>query len=212
MEDAAASNHFDVIVLGTSLRESILAAYGSPTLQARSLYSNSCICSAIAKSGRSVLHVDENAYYGGSQATLNLKELVSWAKQTHDIRYRDIELLYPASNASDPPSELLAASRHYNLSLCPTLVPAVSPFVDTLVRSGVAKYTGFKLLDAVAMLEEGSLKKVAAAKEEIFNDKSLSLMDKRKLMKFLVFAGGEFEESELIRGASAVTVPDLVPS
>jgi len=76
--------------------------------------------------------------------------------------------------------------------------------VDTLVRSGVAKYTGFKLLDAVAMLEDGSIKKVAAAKEEIFNDKTLSLMDKRKLMKFLVFAGSEFEDSELVRGVYSV--------
>lgn len=73
--------------------------------------------------------------------------------------------------------------------------------MEALVRSGVAKYASFKLLDAVALYEDGTFTRTAANKEDIFKDKRLSLIDKRKLMKFLMFATKEdFMESELVRG------------
>lgn len=167
--------------------------------------------SALAKAGHSVLHIDENAYYGSNQATLSLHELDAWwkAKELAGGRPQDLD-------SPELPQSLLKQSRSYNLSLCPTLVPAVSPFVEALVRSGVAKYTGFKLLDAVAIYSQDGFKRTAAAKEEIFNDPTLSLVDKRKLMKFLMFAAGDFESSNLIKGglymASASKLADPVLS
>ena len=80
---------------------------------------------------------------------------------------------------------------------------AISPFVDTLVKSGVAKYTGFKLLDAVAIHDKQGFKRTAATKEDIFNDKSLSLLDKRKLVNFIKFATGDFQTSDQLEGTLA---------
>ena len=54
----------DVLVLGTGVSESVLSA-------------------ALARAGKQVLHVDENAYYGGTWASLTLSELAHWAA-THD--------------------------------------------------------------------------------------------------------------------------------
>ena len=184
--------------------------------------------SALARSGRTVLHIDEKPYYGDSQATLSLQELVDWSASASSpassSRYHGIDLSFPAhelassestsastSAARELPADVRQASRKYNLSLCPTLATAVSPFVDTLVRSGVAKYAGFKLLDGIAIYapesaagEAGSsgghLIRTAATKEDIFNDKTLSLLDKRKLVNFIKFATSEFESSERVRG------------
>jgi RAB protein geranylgeranyltransferase component A len=157
--------------------------------------------SALAKSGRTVLHVDEQAYYGSSEAILSLKEVIEWASSNSSSeQYSNIELSYPSFSSTTPPEDLLRSARQYNLSLCPTLVTAVSPFVDTLVRSGVAKYTGFKLLDAVAIHNTETFKRTAATKEDIFNDKSLGLLDKRKLVNFIKFATSDFETSDQLQG------------
>lgn len=158
------------------------------------------LCSALAKSGRSVLHVDEASYYGGPEASLSLSELVEWthsSNQAKDGAYNAIELSF-AGGGSLPPEALLRSSRQYNLSLCPALAVAVSPFVDTLVRSGVARYTGFKLLDGVGIYDAAAktLKRTAATKEDIFNDKSLSLVEKRKLVNLIKFASTPTEAQQ----------------
>ncbi|XP_003765679.2 rab proteins geranylgeranyltransferase component A 2-like [Sarcophilus harrisii] len=55
-------SEFDVIVIGTGLPESIVAA-------------------ACSRSGQSVLHVDSRSYYGGNWAGFNFSELLSWIKK-----------------------------------------------------------------------------------------------------------------------------------
>ncbi|KAM6299956.1 rab proteins geranylgeranyltransferase component A 1 [Aegotheles albertisi] len=53
---------FDVVVIGTGLPESIVAA-------------------ACARSGQSVLHVDSRNYYGGNWASFSFSGLLSWIKE-----------------------------------------------------------------------------------------------------------------------------------
>ncbi|KAG2179963.1 hypothetical protein INT43_003750 [Umbelopsis isabellina] len=71
---------FDYIVLGTGLIESILAA-------------------AIAKSGRSVLHIDESNYYGGKWASHSFSDLLAWPniQFTDKIDSEDTSLDTPVS-------------------------------------------------------------------------------------------------------------------
>ncbi|CAH6789555.1 rab proteins geranylgeranyltransferase component A 2 [Phodopus roborovskii] len=60
---------FDVVIIGTGLPESILAA-------------------ACSRSGQRVLHVDSRSYYGGNWASFSFTGLLSWLKdyqQNHDI-------------------------------------------------------------------------------------------------------------------------------
>jgi RAB protein geranylgeranyltransferase component A len=53
--------HFDVILLGTSLQNTILAA-------------------ALSLAGKSVLHLDVNQYYGDATTSLSLREMAEWAE------------------------------------------------------------------------------------------------------------------------------------
>ena len=54
------SDHYDVLVLGTGVRESVLSA-------------------ALSRAGKRVLHVDPHTYYGNEWASLTLSELSQWA-------------------------------------------------------------------------------------------------------------------------------------
>ncbi|XP_008824709.2 rab proteins geranylgeranyltransferase component A 2-like [Nannospalax galili] len=56
---------FDVIIVGTGLPESILAA-------------------ACSRSGQSVLHVDSRSYYGGNWASFSFSGLLSWLKECQE--------------------------------------------------------------------------------------------------------------------------------
>lgn len=155
----------EVIIVGTGLTQSILAA-------------------ALCRVGYTVLHVDENAYYGGAESSLTWDELIEWTK-SHSKSYSKVEI-----NVNGQISRV--QSRSYSISLSPVLIPSVSGFVDTLVHSGVSKYVSFKLIEATLTLEKGpSLRKVPGSKEDIFTDQSLSLLEKRKLMKFLQYAASQ---------------------
>lgn len=97
------------------------------------------------------------------------------------------------------------------MSLFPTVLPSRGELIDTLVKSDVSKYVSFRMLDSVSIFDGESaspdeagtstrLRRVPGSKEEVFKDKSASLMEKRRLMKFLMFAGGDFEQDEVLRG------------
>ena len=73
------------------------------------------------------------------------------------------------------------------------------------MQSGVARYSAFKLLDAIGIYRSnGRVETIPASKEDVFKSKALSLIEKRRLMKFLMFAAGEFEASDALRGKEQV--------
>lgn len=120
---------------------------------------------------------------------------------------------FPASDSADPPQSIIESSRHYSISLAPSLVPSGGPLVDQLVQSGVSKYGGFQLLEAIGVVEPRSdgtiqpkLRVVPLSKEDVFTDPALSLLSKRKLMKLLQFAMGSYEESDIWQSKSDVSL------
>lgn len=91
-------------------------------------------------------------------------------------------------------------SRSYSLSLAPALIPSAGPLINALIRSGVSRYGQFKLLDAVYIYRNNKLERVPGNKEDIFKARNVSLIDKRKLMRFLQFAAGDFEDQAELEG------------
>lgn len=160
-------NHFTHLLLGTSLSLSILSAALSLDPQNK------------------ILHVDTNDYYGSYHASLTLTQLVEHLQHSSNSH---IGFPYFHNTTSIPP-QLSTLDRHYSLSLSPALQPAssTSSSLDTLIRSNVAKYATFRLLQRTALYDSSgnALTTVPSSKEDIFKSTSLSLLDKRKLMKFL---------------------------
>ena len=162
-----------------------------------------------------MLHLDPNEYYGSDEASLTLDELMTYFSS-----------LPSSSKASWSPmtlsKELESDRRRYSLSLSPTVLPSRGSLIETLIASDVSKYVSFRMLDSVSLWREGSsepgpsaqsppgiqadsagagnLRRVPGSKEAVFKDPSITLADKRRLMKFLMFAGGDFEDDELLQG------------
>lgn len=152
------TTHADVLILGTGVPEAVLSA-------------------AAARAGKSVIHVDANDFYGGPWASLTLEEL---ARDADKIRFPRSE---PVPRGSLP-ADLEPLNRHYALSLRPALLPAAGAMIEALIRSNVASYATFRLLEHVCIYD-GTLSRVPGSKSEIFKQREISLADKRRLMRFL---------------------------
>ncbi|KAF8630608.1 hypothetical protein AX15_002835 [Amanita polypyramis BW_CC] len=172
---------FDVAILGTSLTESILAA-------------------ALSKAGFKVAHIDVDRWYGGDEASLSLDELVQWAEEARESRsqrYTNVcvhNALSPETSHRD--------SRLYALSLCPSVIPSIGPTIASLIASGVARYGGFRLVDSISIYDTSSssssssstpFESVPCRREDVFKSTKLSLIEKRRIMRFLTSAVSESE-------------------
>lgn len=152
--------------------------------------------SALSKAGYKTAHIDTNSYYGGDEATLSLEELVQLLDKTAQYT-NSTSRIQQVSRSAHVPSQ----SRQYSICLQPSVIPATGPLIASLVASGVAKYSGFRLLDCVGIHDPtGHVKQVPGSKEDIFKSKDISLVEKRRLMRFLTFAAGEFEDKKELEG------------
>jgi RAB protein geranylgeranyltransferase component A len=152
-----------------------------------------------------VLHLDPFPTYGGPRhSSLTIPELT-----THLGSLPNSSFHFPASTSSDVPQETFqhqvengSLGRQYALSLYPAVLPARGKLIDTLISSGVSGYVGFRIVDGVGLLYPNNvgddastststsykkIKKVPTSKGQVFKDKTMSLLEKRKLMKMLMF-------------------------
>ena len=195
--------HFDIIIVGTGLVESMVAG-------------------ACARAGKKVLHLDTHSYYGGRNSTFNLRSMCSWLRAeppeddfggqpepseataamdsaaTLDVMQASDEpahvSFYHADAAASAEAEaaLLPQSSRYNIDLNPQLLLCAGAMIDVLRASGVANYLEFKPMGAhlyVPASQAGTnppaLERVPCGKADIFQSSSISLVHKRQLMKFM---------------------------
>ncbi|TFY83253.1 hypothetical protein EWM64_g759 [Hericium alpestre] len=179
---------FDVVILGTGLTESITAA-------------------ALSKAGFRVAHIDENSYYGGDQASLTLEELAQWADRRSTTEHTTPFLAVQRERFTSivHSQEIPDHAREYSVSLLPSLIPSLGPLISSLIASGVARYGGYRLLERVGVYDPAvGIKSVPSSKEDIFKAKDMSLVHKRRLMRFLMFASGEFEDKAEFQGQADI--------
>ncbi|SCW01442.1 LAFE_0D12662g1_1 [Lachancea fermentati] len=156
----------DVVIVGTGLVESILAA-------------------ALSWQGSNVLHIDANTYYGDSSATLTIDQLKQWVQDVNSDKMKFYE------NAKLHVSGAIRngkySSRDFGIDLSPKILFAKSDLLSILVKSRVHQYLEFQSLSSFHTFENDSFEKLTNTKQEIFTDPSLPLMTKRNLMKFIKF-------------------------
>ena len=164
MADTALTDLYDVIVIGTGLAESIVAA-------------------AAARAGHSVLHLDAADYYGGDGASLPLPQFLETAKRCGSVaesRHVAERSAFPEiaarlctsgarlvplhashcnldiSHCGDVPASLAKIARKFCIDLQPSLVLARGGLVDLVVESGASNYLEFKSLEAAFMMRPSS--------------------------------------------------------
>lgn len=173
---------FDLIVIGTGLTESILAAGAS--------------CA-----GKTVLHLDPNPFYGSHFSSLPHSDFASFI--TDNSQQNIPESSFPSNSDEftvvglktrpfysyvDISSTSVLepfSSRNFCLDLSgPRVLLCADSTVDLMLRSGASHHVEFKSVNASFLYHEGKLLPVPDSREGIFKDRSLSLTEKSQLMRF----------------------------
>ncbi|KAJ3130165.1 hypothetical protein HK098_005412 [Nowakowskiella sp. JEL0407] len=84
--------------------------------------------------------------------------------------------------------ECTANNRQFNLELFAAPLFSNGNIVNLLIESGAGKYLEFKALEDMYIWTTEGLEHVPGSKEDVFGNKSLSLIEKRILMKVLTLA------------------------
>ncbi|TPX30139.1 hypothetical protein SmJEL517_g06229 [Synchytrium microbalum] len=84
--------------------------------------------------------------------------------------------------------ELLQQHRQWSLELTPKVFLARGDMVELLISSGASRYVEFKALEGVYMCSPNGIDRVPGSKEDVFADNSVSLIEKRRLMRFMTSA------------------------
>ncbi|KAK4947214.1 Rab proteins geranylgeranyltransferase component A [Elasticomyces elasticus] len=179
--DSLDNTDWDVVISGTGLPQSLLAL-------------------SLSRSGKKVLHVDRNDYYGGDEAALSLSEAEEWAKK----HAGEASATYTNATLTQPDVQegvgRLGFSRAYSLALAPHLLYARSTLLPAIVSSRTHSQLDFQAVGSwFTVTIEGTstrLARVPSGREDVFRDDGLDLRAKRSLMKFLRFVASYDGEDE----------------
>ena len=147
--EALADGEYDAIVLGTGLKECVISGL-------------------LSISGKKVLQIDRNNYYGGEGASLNLTNL------------------FEKFQAGEAPTNL-GANRDYNVDLVPKFIMAYGNMTKMLLHTKVTRYLEFKSIAGSYVYKEGKILKVPATPEEALKSSLMGLFEKRRFRNFLIF-------------------------
>jgi len=144
---------YDVIVLGTGLTE--------------------CIMSGImSKSGKKVLHMDRNNYYGAESASMT--------------PIADLYKLFGEALESD---DKFGRGRDWNVDLIPKFLMANGELTKLLIHTDVTRYLEFKQIEGSYVFKRGSnIFKVPASDKEALSSSLMGIFEKRRFKNFLVWA------------------------
>jgi Rab GDP dissociation inhibitor len=149
---------YDAIVLGTGLKECILSGM-------------------LSVSGKKVLHIDRNKYYGGESASITpLEEL--FAKFNQPI-----------------PQDKYGRGRDWNVDLIPKFLMANGLLVKLLIHTGVTRYLEFKSVEGSYVYKAGKISKVPVDQKEALASDLMGMFEKRRFRNFLVYIQ-DFKEDD----------------
>ncbi|KAH8402251.1 hypothetical protein KR009_010866 [Drosophila setifemur] len=172
---------FDLVVIGTGFTES-------------------CIAAAASRVGKSVLHIDSNEYYGDVWSSFSMdvfcarldKETEAHSTLRNGSYTWHTPEKEPQSESTEAQTEqrwnrdtVMAKSRRFSLDLCPRILYAAGELVQLLIKSNICRYAEFRAVDNVCMRHNGEIVSVPCSRSDVFNTKSLTIVEKRLLMKFL---------------------------
>jgi len=144
---------YDVIVLGTGLTECIMSGL-------------------MSKSGKKVLHMDRNNYYGAESASMT-----------------PISDIYKLFNEQLSPEDKYGRGRDWNVDLIPKFIMANGELTKLLIHTDVTRYLEFKQIEGSYVFKRGgNVYKVPASDKEALASSLMGIFEKRRFRSFLVWA------------------------
>lgn len=150
---------YDCIVLGTGLKECILSGM-------------------LSVSGKKVLHVDRNKYYGGESASIT-----------------PLQELFQKFGAKEPDEKEHGRGRDWNVDLVPKFLMANGLLVKLLIHTGVTRYLEFKSVEGSYVYKGGKIYKVPVDQKEALSTDLMGIFEKRRFRNFLIFVQ-DFQEND----------------
>ncbi|CRK21957.1 hypothetical protein BN1708_003538 [Verticillium longisporum] len=176
--ESLAETVWDVVICGTGLQQSLLAL-------------------ALSRSGKQILHLDPNEYYGGNEAALTLQEAEAWIEQLQKQQPAAEAPIFSSASASRQAEagSPLSFSRAYSLALAPFIIHTRSTLLSQLVSSRAHRQLEFLAVGAFHVYRPGDdssggvplLTPIPSTREAIFASTAIQPRPKRALMKFLRF-------------------------
>lgn len=150
---------YDCIVLGTGLKECILSGM-------------------LSVSGKKVLHVDRNKYYGGESASIT-----------------PLQELFNKFGVKEPEEKEYGRGRDWNVDLVPKFLMANGLLVKLLIHTGVTRYLEFKSVEGSYVYKGGKIYKVPVDQKEALSSDLMGIFEKRRFRNFLIFVQ-DFQEDD----------------
>ncbi|XP_063169769.1 rab proteins geranylgeranyltransferase component A 1 [Candoia aspera] len=83
--------------------------------------------------------------------------------------------------------QIVKEGRRFNIDLISKLLYSRGLLIDLLIRSNVSRYAEFKNVTRILVFRDGKVEQVPCSRADIFNNKQLTMVEKRMLMRFLTF-------------------------
>ncbi|XP_054902602.1 rab proteins geranylgeranyltransferase component A 1 [Poeciliopsis prolifica] len=113
----------------------------------------------------------------------------------------------PSSPGQSEPSrkkisyaQLVKEGRRFNIDLVSKLLFSRGSLVDLLIKSNVSRYAEFKNITRILTYRHGNIEQVPCSRADVFASRQLSVVEKRKLMRFLTSCVEETEEQTAYHG------------
>lgn len=84
-------------------------------------------------------------------------------------------------------SQIIKEGRRFSIDLVSKLLYSQGLLIDLLIKSNVSHYAQFKNVTRILAFHEGKVEQVPCSRADVFNNKKLTMIEKRMLMKFLSF-------------------------
>ncbi|KAG7237504.1 hypothetical protein INR49_032253 [Caranx melampygus] len=97
-------------------------------------------------------------------------------------------------------AQLVKEGRRFNIDLVSKLLYSRGPLVDLLIKSNVSRYAEFKNVTRILTYRHGNVEQVPCSRADVFASRQLSVVEKRKLMRFLTSCVEETEEQQAYNG------------
>ncbi|XP_029375547.1 rab proteins geranylgeranyltransferase component A 1 [Echeneis naucrates] len=97
-------------------------------------------------------------------------------------------------------AQLVKEGRQFNIDLVSKLMFSRGSLVDLLIKSNVSRYAEFKNVTRILTYRHGNVEQVPCSRADVFASRQLSVVEKRKLMRFLTSCLEETEEQQAYNG------------